>query len=360
MDNYNPDWRSQALREGKDQNSAEFASMRDAEAMLKPDGWRQVALNRGVDQNNPEALAAAGIGPDMGGYGAGGGGVGSMFGDTASTGVLNLPDLYKNLTASSGIAEIEKGITDKTNAYNDAQAKINDNPFLSEASRVGRVQKLTTDFNNSIKTAQDSLTMKKQDIATQLDLQTKQFDINSQTAKMALDKFNTLLSSGALAGASGNDIAAITRATGISSTMIQSAIGAQKQKDMKTSVSTVDDGKNQYSVVIDSNTGRIISKEIIAASKPEKVAAGETKTKVTTDINTDYGKYINNEVITINGKTGPAQKLMSPEDFYKLMVRNYPTEVAAIPSPTDIRKITEPGSVKPSAAQQLINSLGGQ
>ncbi len=181
---------------------------------------------------------------------------------------INLPDLYNNLYKEAGVADLETKLSDKAKAFTDAQSKINDNPFLSEATRLGRISKLTTDYNSSVKNDQDALAMKKQDIATKIDLQTKQFDINSQAAKQALDQFNLLLQSGALSGASGNDIASITKATGISSTMVQAAIKAQTTKDTPTSVTTVDDGKNVYAVVINSKTGQLISKQVLAASKP--------------------------------------------------------------------------------------------
>src|SRR5258708_23769321 len=114
---------------------------------------------------------------------------------------LNLPDLYTSLSKAAGISDFQDKLTAKEKTFNDATAKINDNPCLSEATRVGRVAKLTTDYNNDIKADQNSLAMKKQDIQTQLDLQTKQFDINSNVAKQALDEFNMLLTSGALSGA---------------------------------------------------------------------------------------------------------------------------------------------------------------
>lgn len=210
-----------------------------------------------------------------GGFGMDGGGGGLGLGSlTGGAPAINLPDIYKNLYAEAGLGDIEKGITDKTKKFNDAISTINDNPYMSEASRTGRLEKLRIDFNNDIKNDQDSLTMKKADIQMQLDLQTKQFDINSQTAKFALDTFNMLLSSGALAGASGADIASITKSTGISSSMIQSAIKAQTQKDRQTSVTTVDDGKNIYSVVIDSKTGQIINKQVLSTSKPTGGGSG--------------------------------------------------------------------------------------
>lgn len=208
--------------------------------------------------------------PIPGGSGMGmaeGGGDGAGIGISPPA-ALNLPDLYKSLYEQQGVAELEKSLYEKSQGFTKAQSTINDNPFLAEASRVGRISKLTTDYNSAVKNDQDALVMKKQDIATQLDIATKQFDINSQAAKQALDQFNVLLSSGALAGATGNDIAAITKATGISSSMISSAINTQRERDVQTSVSTVDDGQNIYSVVINSKTGQIISKQPISASKP--------------------------------------------------------------------------------------------
>ncbi len=205
----------------------------------------------------------AGSSPDLSGFGG-------------NTPTLNLPDLYKSLQDSSGISKIEMDLESKAKDYADAQSKINDNPWLSESDRVGRIQKLSTDYNNEVKNVQDSLAMKKADIQTQLDLQTKQFDINSNIAKQALDEFNTLLSSGALSGATGNDIAQITRATGISSSEIQAAINATADKNVSTSVQTVDDGTNIYSVVLNNKTGQIISKQVLAGSKPNTTATNGT------------------------------------------------------------------------------------
>jgi hypothetical protein len=227
----------------------------------------------GTPQDMSVFTGAGGTPSSPTGAGAGAN-IAGAFGGTQPA--LNLPGLYTSLSASSGIPQMEADLTAKSQAFNDAQSKINDNPFLSEGDRVGRISKLTTDYNNDVKTTQDSLAMAKQDVQTQLDLQTKQFDINSQQSQQALSEFNTLLSSGALAGASGTDIAAITKATGISSSMVQAAIGAQQQKDTPTSVTTVDDGTNQYAVVINTKTGAVISKQVLAASKPTAASTGGT------------------------------------------------------------------------------------
>lgn len=190
---------------------------------------------------------------------------------------IDLPGLYETLKKNAGISELEQKMADKADAYAKQQSKINDNPYLSEASRQGRIQKLSIDYNNDIKNDQDLLAMKKADIEVSLNLQSKQFDINSQVARDALDRFNVLLQSGALDNASGDDIANITRATGLSSQAIMSAVSANKKKNQQTSVVSYDDGVNQGFAVIDTQTGEIISKQTIAASKTTSTGSGSAK-----------------------------------------------------------------------------------
>lgn len=189
---------------------------------------------------------------------------------------LDLPGLYETLKKNAGIGELEQTLHDKSVAYAEQQKKINDNPFLSESSRVGRVQKLSTDYNNNVKNDQDALAMKKADVETQLNLQTKQFELNSQSARDALDRFNTLLQLGALDNASGEDIANITRSTGLSSSAIQGAIQYNKDKNVQTSVVQYDDGTNQGFAVINTKTGQIISKQTVAASKPAATSSSSS------------------------------------------------------------------------------------
>lgn len=191
---------------------------------------------------------------------------------------INLPEIYKSLYESSGIKTIEADLAAKTNAYNEQVAKIKDNPYLSEGNMTGRLSKLKDKFNADTALAQNNIAMKKADVETQLNLQTKQFDIESNQAKQAWDQFSTLLSAGALDNASGEDIASITRATGLSSSMIQSAIGISKEKNkpkLNTQVIQVDDGTNVNAVVINQDTGQVINTQVIGQSKPEKTAAGK-------------------------------------------------------------------------------------
>lgn len=195
-----------------------------------------------------------------------GGGVnlGGAFGGTAGAPTLDLLSLYKSLYGSSGIDQLNTNLTNLTNGYNKEQSTINDNPFLAEADRTGRISKLTNDYQNSIKPIQDQIATKKADMQMQLDLQTKQFDINSQATQQALSQFNSLLSSGALNNVSPNDIANITRATGLSSSIIQGAISSMKAKEaganIKPNVSYQTDNEgNVTAVTIDENTGKVIN-----------------------------------------------------------------------------------------------------
>lgn len=198
--------------------------------------------------------AGAGISNIPGGDGGGAG-----LGNITAPATIDLAGQYKSLYESSGIAELEAELAQKEKEFTEAKGVNSDNPFLSEASRVGREAKLQTLFDDRTKNLRDEIATKRADVETQLNLKLKQFDINSQQAQQALDQFNTLLSMGALDNASGEDIANITRSTGISSSMIMSAIDTRKKESVETQVitSTADNGE-VTATVINPQTGDII------------------------------------------------------------------------------------------------------
>lgn len=184
---------------------------------------------------------------------------------------IDLPKLYQGLYASSGISDTERQLVDTQSKANATIAGIKDNPYLSEGNMTGRISKVTDKSNADIANLKNDIAMRKADVETQLNLKSKQFDIDSQKAKAAFDQFTTLLSAGALDNASGEDIANLTRSTGLSSSMIQSAIGVSKNKNapkVNTSVIQTDDGTTRYAVVINSDTGAVINKQTIGASTP--------------------------------------------------------------------------------------------
>lgn len=204
--------------------------------------------------------------------GAQNGGAGAGIGYTEPA-ALNLPKLYDNMYSSSGITDLEAELSAKEKGFIDAKAVINDNPWLSEGSRVGREAKLQKLYDERTANLKNDIAVKKADIQTRLDLETKQFDINSQAAQQSLARFNTLLSMGALDNASGEDIANITRATGLSSQAILSAVDNNKKKNINTSIIQYDDGENQGYAVVD-QYGNILNRQTIAASKPTKGSGG--------------------------------------------------------------------------------------
>lgn len=214
---------------------------------------------------------------------------------------INLPELYKSLQKDSGVQDAQAQLSNMEKSLIEQKGKINDNPFLSEASRVGRVAKLEQLFNERTANIRGDIATKQADVEMQLNLATKQFDINSQQAQQALAQFNTLLNSGALNNATGEDISAIIRTTGLSGSMIQGAINASKAKDVKTSTIQFDDGINTGFAVINSQTGDIISKQVIAGSKPTKATGGSgggtttaQKTKITTSARSAIAKADSN------------------------------------------------------------------
>lgn len=245
------------------------------------DALIQALISKGYNptdaQNAANGPRAAELAREYLGTGSSGNAGVSSMSSLFNTTPVDLTGTYKTLYDTSGISKLQEQFSAKTSAYNAAVAKINDNPYLSEATRVGRIQKLTTNYNNDTANVQNQITSLKSDVETQMGLVTKQYDINSDQAQQALSTYNSLLSSGSLGSVDANTIASIASATGLSSSMIQSAIDAQKKKDVQTQVISYDDGTNQGYAVINSTTGEIINKQVVANSKPKTATATETK-----------------------------------------------------------------------------------
>lgn len=194
-------------------------------------------------------------------------------------------------------------ITARTEALNVALGKINDNPYYSEATRVGRARKLQEQYNNDVAllnsqvgiaqnkvaNVQNQISQAKADAQVKLNIDTQMYNIKNQQYQNNLQMFNSLLTSGALNTATGTDIAQIATTTGMSTSMVQSIIDASKKsKEEKPKLETVDDGTNQYVVAFDSK-GNIINKQVIASSKPKTTTGGGTNETMNTQ--KLYDKY---------------------------------------------------------------------
>lgn len=191
-----------------------------------------------------------------------GGGSTAIPGGMGVTPSIDLPSLYSSLFQNSGVQDKEAKLNGLQQQYLEARGKISDNPFLSASMIDQRLQRLDAKYKEQTQPLINEIAQKKADIETQLNLQTKQFDINSQQAKDSLNYFNTLLEAGALDNASGEDLANITRSTGVPSSLIQSAIKARKSKekaDLYIDTFTSDSGE-VTAVTIDKGTGNVITK----------------------------------------------------------------------------------------------------
>jgi hypothetical protein len=221
-----------------------------------PDAIQTYLYGAGAGRPAP----VAGVGAPVQNAGAGGASAGMAGMSAPST--IDLPSIYSKLLKDAGIEEKEKQLIESEKNYLDAKNKMTNNPFLSASSMDRRLQRVNQQYEQETAPIRSEIATKRADAEMKLNLEMKQFDINSQAAQQAMQQFNTLLSMGALSGASGEDIASITRATGISSSMIQAAINKQQQDNVKTSISTfTDDAGNVTAVVLDSTTGAIISKQ---------------------------------------------------------------------------------------------------
>jgi hypothetical protein len=228
--------------------------------------------------------------------------------ETAGTGVgyttqptIDLQSLYNQAYQTAGIADLQTKYSEMQKALTEAKGKNNDNPFLSEASRVGREAKLQKLFDERTANILSDIAMKKADVETQMNLATKQYDINTQASKDALNQFNSLLSAGALNNASGQDIANLTKATGLSSTMIQSAIKANKTKGAQTT--SYSDGTNDYFVTVD-NDGNIINKQVIGKTAPTAAQRNATTGTAGTTGTKSGDKAANIENVKISASSG--------------------------------------------------------
>ncbi len=298
-----------AAAQGKTPQEIEdyLASQRRQQAAIKPVS----SVPRGYTGTAPSALNMS--------AGSGGGiGAGAM----GATPTLNLPGLYDKFYAESGISDLQNQLSTQEKQFIEAKGKINDNPFLSEATRVGRVAKMEQLYNERTANMRNDMAMKKADIDTKIQLETKQFDINSQQAKDALNQFNTLLSMGVLEGASGEDIANITRMTGLSSGAIQSAINATQQTKADTQVitSTSDSGEVTVSV-IDKQTGEIINQNSLGlvgnAQQSRAPSATETKTDYVNMFKQDVGSGL-----TLTNALKLYGGILDPNDIYTLYNAN--------------------------------------
>lgn len=93
--------------------------------------------------------------------------------DTTTQASTTLTDLQKKRT------DLETSIANKKAEADKRKAEVNDNPFLSEASRVGRIAKIDAQLNDSLQADQAALTS----LATQISTEQTRIDKAAEAAK---------------------------------------------------------------------------------------------------------------------------------------------------------------------------------
>jgi hypothetical protein len=238
-----------------------------------------------LTQQNGGAPVTPGNNPEEFGFGGGGGGLGG------GQPTLDLQSTYDKLYKTPEIQTANQAIIDKQaeiekvkKAAADEVAKINDNPYLSEATRVGKIDKLqnkaNADINNlsgEMGNLQNNLNTLRSNAETQLNLNLKQYDINHQAMQDSLSRLNALVSMGALSSASSSDIAQLSAQTGVSTAMLQGVIQKAKTADIAPYITTATDNNGNLTIVaVDKNTGTIINTQSVGGVGKSKTGGDTT------------------------------------------------------------------------------------
>lgn len=173
---------------------------------------------------------------------------------------IDLNQIYEEAINSPEIQELESELLAKKQARDEALADINDNPFYSEATRVGKISKLEQRANDEINTLESTLAQRKADAQVKVNIATQQYNIESDMYQQNLNKLNMLINSGALLNASGDDVAQIALATGMTTDMVKGIQQKMQEDQVKPQIVTSTDNAGNVTVTaINPNTGEIMN-----------------------------------------------------------------------------------------------------
>lgn len=277
---------------------------------------------------------------------------------------INLQDVYDKALSTAGVSNyqaeadnVQKQIDERRQALATETSKINDNPFYSEATRVGRIAKLNAaaeqdigNFNTQATNAQNKVSAAKADAQVRLNIAKEQYNIQDAQYQKNLNMFNTMLTSGALNSASSSDIGQIAVSTGLSTSMIQSIVDASKAKEAeahKPQLMTIDDGVNQKVVAVDSS-GNIINSQIIGNSKPTKPTAASTN-----EANLAAGNFTSSQVSKAIKILAKADTMSNANDHGDKLLSAYEQQQALLAIQAQI-------SPDPNVAYQLLQKAAEQ
>jgi len=141
-------------------------------------------------------------------------------GSSMTTADSSIPTYEK----SNNLASIESEYNKKKEAYEKEAAIINDNPFFSEATRLGRQAKLDEQKVRELGTLQDRLTYLKAEDQLKYNISMDRYKLQQDQVKQNVDKLKMYIDSGAILNASSQDLAQIGVATGMSQSMLQGIV----------------------------------------------------------------------------------------------------------------------------------------
>ncbi len=249
--------------------SKELGKAEDLRKVLKPEKYGsktvQDAKNKLSTNTTAETQAKLGIG----GSTSGASGMGANF--SGGTPTLDLNKMYADLMNDPELKSLQDELNAKKRAKDEASANINDNPFYSEATRVGKQAKLDEKANDEINTLQYQIDQKKADAQVKINIATQQYNIYSQAYQQNLQKLNMLITSGALLNASGSDISQIAVATGMSTDMVKGIITKMKADAIKPELFT--DSQTGKVTAIDPATGKVLYSTQVSTPKPDTSGA---------------------------------------------------------------------------------------
>lgn len=171
---------------------------------------------------------------------------------------------YDAFFNTSEINQLKADIDEKKKARDIAVAKINDNPFYSEATRVGKINQINQQADAEIGTLQEGLNQLISDAEIRYNIATQQYNVEQDRYKNALSQLNLLIDTGAISNLNPADLAELAKETGLTVDMLKQIQlqTAEKGSGISPQVITqTDNDGNVTAVVIDKNTGNIINKQ---------------------------------------------------------------------------------------------------
>lgn len=188
-------------------------------------------------------------------------GMGTGFGTSSGSGSsVNLNSIYQSALNDPKLLSLQDELNKKKQARDEAVAGENNNPFYTEATRVGKINSINEKANAEINTLSDQISEMKADAQIKVNIANQQYNIDDNNYKNQLQKLNLLISSGAITNASSSDIASISQATGLTTSMVKGIIAKAKEDSIPSNVITsTDDNGNVTVSVINTKTGQVIA-----------------------------------------------------------------------------------------------------